>query len=147
MHSINQTNLSSIKLLDTIVHPARHERQGHNTRDVHLRPKNVHAQPQLLADGLDVPQPFLVIGSRATDPDLDLVLEEEGRDFAEGADDAFEGACHLSESQFLTQEEGRGEVVREGRTFVKLAIPPPMNRTLPSGFMGARIMRSKTVRA
>jgi hypothetical protein len=32
-------------------------------------------------------------------------------------------------------------------TLVKLAIPPPMKRTLPSLCMGARSMRSRTVRA
>ena len=36
---------------------------------------------------------------------------------------------------------------REMLTLVKLAIPPPMNRTLPSACMGARSMRSRTVRA
>ena len=32
-----------------------------------------------------------------------------------------------------------------GLTLVKLAIPPPMNKTLPSGCVGARNMRSRTV--
>lgn len=62
---------------------------------MHFRAENVHVQIQLFADGFDVLETFLVIGTGATDPDLDFVFVEEGRDFAEGADDAFECACDL----------------------------------------------------
>lgn len=44
-----------------------------------------------MADSLDVLETLLVVGPGAADPDLDLVLDEEGCDFADGADDAFEG--------------------------------------------------------
>ena len=50
----------------------------------------MHLEAELLADGLDVLEAFLVVGAGATDPDLDLVLNEERCDFADGADDAFE---------------------------------------------------------
>ena len=35
----------------------------------------MHVEFQFLADGFDVFQSFLVIGPRATDPDLGLVLD------------------------------------------------------------------------
>lgn len=89
------TNHLTLKLLDAVVHLARHKRQRHNTRNVHLRAEDLHAQAQLGADGLDVLETFLVVGTGAADPDLDLVLDEEGRDFAEGADDTLECACDL----------------------------------------------------
>ena len=85
----------TLKLLDAAVHLTRDQRQRHNTRDVHLRPEDVHVEAQLLADRLDVLETLLVVRAGTTDPDLYLVLDKEGCDFAEGADDAFEGACDL----------------------------------------------------
>lgn len=70
---------------------AWHERERNDTTDVHFRPKNVHIQAQFGTDGFDVFETLLVVGAGATDPDLHLVLDEKRRDFAEGADDAFEG--------------------------------------------------------
>ncbi len=58
---------------------------------MHLGPEHTHRQTELLADSLDVLETLLVVGPGAADPDLDLVLDEEGCDFADGADDAFEG--------------------------------------------------------
>jgi len=62
---------------------------------VHLRAEDLHAQAQLRADGFDVLETLLVVGTGAADPDLDLVLDEERGDFAEGADDTLECACDL----------------------------------------------------
>ena len=87
--------LLTLKFLNTIIHLPRHERQRHNPRNVHLRPKNLHLEAELLAHGFDILQAFLVVGSGATDPDLHFVLVEQRCDFAEGTDDAFEGACDL----------------------------------------------------
>ena len=89
-HPATSCHRLSIELLDAVVHPARHKRQRHDARDVHLRAKDVHAQAKLFPNGLDVPQTFLVIGAGTTDPDLYLVLDEEGCNFAESADDALE---------------------------------------------------------
>lgn len=69
--------------------------QRHNTGDVHLRAKNMHVQAELLTDGLNVFQTLLVVRAGTTDPDLDLVLDEEGSDFAESTDHALEGGCDL----------------------------------------------------
>lgn len=55
-----------------------HESQGHNTGDVHLRAKDVHVEAQLASDGLDVLETFLVVGAGAANPDLHLVLDEQG---------------------------------------------------------------------
>ncbi len=57
---------------------------------MHLRAVNMHAELQLLAHSLDVFEAFLVIWSGAAHPDLDLVLDERGGDFANSADDALE---------------------------------------------------------
>ena len=73
----------------------RHQRQRHDSGDVHLRPEDVHVELQLFADGLDVLEAFLVVGPGAADPDLHFVLDERGCEFAEGADDAFECGGHL----------------------------------------------------
>ena len=62
---------------------------------MHLRAKDMHVQAELLADSLDVLEAFLVVGTGTADPDLDLVLVEEGRDFAESTDDTLECACDL----------------------------------------------------
>lgn len=91
-------NNLSLKLLDGVVHLAGNQRQGHDSRDVHLRAENVHVEIEFLADGLDVLETFLVVGTCATDPDLDLVLVEERRDFAKGTNNALECACDLHKS-------------------------------------------------
>ena len=85
----------SLKLLNRVVHLAGNQCQWHNSGDVHLRAENVHVEVQLFADGLDVLETFLVVGTRATDPNLDVVLVEKRCDFAEGTDDTLECAGDL----------------------------------------------------
>lgn len=67
------------------------ESQGHDTADMHLGAVHVHIELQLIADRFDVLETFLVVRPRAADPDLDVVLDKDGGDFADGADDALEG--------------------------------------------------------
>jgi hypothetical protein len=43
-----------------------------------------------LADVFDVLETLLVVGAGTTDPDLDLVLDENGSNLAQSADDALE---------------------------------------------------------
>ena len=57
----------------------------------------MHIQLQLFADALDVPKTFLVVGTSATDPDLDLVFDEGGGYLAESTDDAFKRRCDLQD--------------------------------------------------
>ena len=76
------------ELLDLSLLPG--QRQGHNPTDVHIRPVNVHVQFELFADGLDVLEAFLEVGTRAADPDLNFVFDESGGKFAEGTNDALE---------------------------------------------------------
>lgn len=73
------------------------ESEGNDAGDVHLGPKDVHVEMQLLADGLDVLEAFLVVGASSSDPDLGLVLDEDRGDFSEGADDALEGGGYVGE--------------------------------------------------
>lgn len=73
------------------------EGQGNDAGDVHLGTKDVHVEMQLLADGLDVLEPLLVVGTSSPDPDLGLVLDEDGSDFSESADDALEGGGYVGE--------------------------------------------------
>ena len=103
----------------------------------------MHVETKLLADILDVLETLLVVGTGAADPDLDVVLDEERSDLAKSADDTLESGGDLGKLLAIDCAESWGKKL----TLVKLAIPPPMNRTLPSACMGARSMRSRTVRA
>lgn len=84
------------KLLDSaeIGLPGR-EGQGHDTANVHLGAVHVHVELQLVADGFDVLETFLIVGAGATDPDLDVVFDEDRGDFSDGADDALESGGDL----------------------------------------------------
>ena len=62
---------------------------------MHLWAVDVHVEAKLLADTLDVLETLLVVRTGATDPDLDLVLVEEGRDLAESANDTLESGGDL----------------------------------------------------
>lgn len=63
---------------------------------MHLWAENLHVKLQLLTDGLDVLETFLVVGTGTTDPDLDLVLVKKRGDLTEGADDTLEGRSDLA---------------------------------------------------
>lgn len=62
---------------------------------MHLGAKNVHVELEFLAHGLDVLQTLLVVGASAAHPDLNVVLDEDGCDFADGTDDTLECGCDL----------------------------------------------------
>lgn len=62
---------------------------------MHLRTEDLHGQAELLANGLDVAETLLIVGTGTTDPDLDLVLDEERSDLTEGADDTLESRGDL----------------------------------------------------
>ena len=85
----------TLELLDAGVVLARNERKRDNAGNVHLRAENVHVEAELDADGLDVLETFLVVGTGAADPDLDLVLDEERSDLAESANDTLESGGDL----------------------------------------------------
>ena len=55
----------------------------------------MHVEAELDADGLDVLETLLVVGTGAADPDLDLVLDEERGDLTESADDTLESGSDL----------------------------------------------------
>lgn len=57
---------------------------------MHLGAVDVHVEAELLADTLDVLETLLVVGAGTTDPDLDVVLDEERCDFPQSADDTLE---------------------------------------------------------
>lgn len=78
------------ELLDTVVVLAWHKSKGNDARDVHLGTEDLHVKTKLNADGLDVLETLLVVGTGTTDPDLDVVLDEERSDLAEGANDTLE---------------------------------------------------------
>lgn len=64
---------------------------------MHLGSVDVHVEAKLDTDGLDVLETLLVVGTGTADPDLDLVLVEDGGDLADGADDTLEGAGNVGE--------------------------------------------------
>jgi hypothetical protein len=85
----------ALELLDTSVVLSRNESKRDNTGNVHLRTEDVHVEAELDADGLDVLETLLVVGTGAADPDLDLVLDEERGDLTESADDTLESGSDL----------------------------------------------------
>jgi hypothetical protein len=84
---------------------SRDEGKRHDTRHVHLRTEHVHVEAELLADVFDVLETFLVVGAGTTDPDLGLVLDEEGCDFPKGADDTLESRGNVGEVGNTTANE------------------------------------------
>lgn len=85
------------------------KRKRDDTGDVHLRTENVHVEAELDADGLDVLETLLVVGTGATDPDLDVVLDEERSDLAESADDTLESGGDLDKLLATDCAESTGE--------------------------------------
>jgi hypothetical protein len=79
--------------------------QRHDTRDVHLGAVDVHVEAELNADGLDVLQTLLVVGTSTADPDLDLVLNQDGGELADGANDTLESGGNVGEVGNTTTDE------------------------------------------
>ena len=50
---------------------------------------------KLFADGLDVLEAFLEVGTRTANPDLDVMLDESWRKLSESTNDTFERRCNL----------------------------------------------------
>ena len=50
----------------------------------------MHVQLQFFADGLDVLEAFLKVGTCPADPDLDFVLNQSRGKFSEGTNDTLE---------------------------------------------------------
>lgn len=55
----------------------------------------MHVQFELFANGFDVLETFLKVGTCATNPDLHIVLDEGRRKLSKGANDTFERRCDL----------------------------------------------------
>jgi hypothetical protein len=81
------------------------EGERDDTGNVHLGAVDVHVQTELDTNRLDVLQTLLVVGAGTADPDLDLVLDEDGGDLADGADQTLEGAGHVGEVGNTTTDE------------------------------------------
>ena len=84
---------------------ARNKRKRDDTGDVHLGTENVHVEAELDADGLDVLETLLVVGTGAADPDLDVVLDEERSDLTESANDTLESGGDLYGSLAIDLQE------------------------------------------
>jgi hypothetical protein len=65
-----------LEFFDAVVHLTRHKSERNDPGHVHFRAEDVHVEIQLFTHSLDVLETFLVIGTGATDPDLDFVLVE-----------------------------------------------------------------------
>jgi hypothetical protein len=72
---------------------------------VHLRAVDLHVEAELASNALDVLQTLLVVGAGTTDPDLDIVLDEERGDFPQGTDDTLEGRGDVGEVGNTTTDE------------------------------------------
>jgi hypothetical protein len=73
------------------------ESQGHDTTNMHLRAIHMHVELQFLRNTLDVLETLLIVGAGTTNPDLSLVLVENGRHFPKSADDSLEGGRNVGE--------------------------------------------------
>ena len=62
---------------------------------MHLRAEHFHGETEFYTDGLDVLETFLVVRTSTTNPDLNLVLNEERSDFTESTDDTLERRSDL----------------------------------------------------
>ena len=69
----------------------------------------MHVEAELDADGLDVLETLLVVRTGATHPDLDVVLDEEGSDLAESADDTLESRGDLYKLLAADHAESTGK--------------------------------------
>jgi hypothetical protein len=65
----------------------------------------MHVEVKLLADALDVLETLLVVGTSTTNPDLHLVLDEEGCNFSQSADDTLECRGDVGEVGNTTTDE------------------------------------------
>ena len=99
----------ALELLDALVVLAGDKRKRDDTGDVHLGTENVHVEAELDADGLDVLETLLVVGTGAADPDLDVVLDEERGDLAKSADDTLESGGVLWKLLAIDCAESSGE--------------------------------------
>lgn len=88
-------NPLALELLDALVVLAGDKGERDNAGNVHLGAEDVHVEAELDADVLDVLETLLVVGTSAADPDLDVVLDEEGSDLAESANDTLESGGNL----------------------------------------------------
>lgn len=55
----------------------------------------MHVQLEFLADGLDILQTLLIVGTCSTNPDRGLVLNQCGCEFPQGANDTLESGSDL----------------------------------------------------
>ena len=76
---------------------ARDKRKRDNAGDVHLGAEDVHVKAELDADGLDVLETLLVVGSTTTDVDADLVVGERRLVLLEGTNDTLESGSDVGE--------------------------------------------------
>ena len=78
---------------------ARDKSERDDTRDVHLRAKDLHVKAKLKSNILDVLETLLVVGTGTTNPDGSLVLDEKRGHLAESTDDTLECGGDLNSGQ------------------------------------------------
>ena len=99
-------SLLGLELHRTALLPlARHQRQRHDTTDVHLGAKDLGIETELLCRSLEVLETLLVVGTGTTDPDLSVVLDESLAVLPEGLDDTLESAGNVGEVGDTTTDE------------------------------------------
>ena len=82
------------KLLDLRFFPG--QCQWYDSADVHIWPVNVHVQFELFADGFDILEAFLEVGTCAAHPDLNFVLDKGWGELSEGANDTLKRRRNLA---------------------------------------------------
>ena len=74
---------------------AGYQGQWYDAAHVHFWTVHVHVQFEFLADGFDVLQTLLIIGSSTANPYLGLVFVQCGGKFPQCADDTLESCSNL----------------------------------------------------
>jgi hypothetical protein len=98
--------LLSLELLRLALLPlAGDKSQRHDTRDVHLRAKDLGVKAELLCSGLHVLKTLLVVGTGTSHPDGDVVLDQLRGEVSQRSDDTLEGAGDVGEVGNTTTDE------------------------------------------
>lgn len=96
----------TLELLGAALLPlAGDQGERHDAGDVHVRAEDLGVQAELLGSGLEVLKTLLVVGAGTADPDLDVVLVQQGGEFPKSADDTLERAGNVGEVGNATTDE------------------------------------------
>lgn len=75
-HGYRTSQILSGKLLYFALVLAWYQGKRYDATDMHIRAIHMQIQLELLADCLDVPEAFLIVGAGTSNPNLDLMFDQ-----------------------------------------------------------------------